>query len=142
MITLTAFLLCSVVLSYRRWMIHYQLTAFVVRFADALNYAENAAIASQSTIVFGPKNANWQRGQVIFEKHTSRLLLALPPIPTEYRLIWASTLGESQSLQFRSNGFTRGQQGSFFIRLVAHKHISARLIILRTGRVRVVMSNQ
>lgn len=140
--TLSIFLLLSVVVSYRQWIIHHQLLSLVNRLKDAIEYARNSAMTLQTTTAFCPKNGDWQRGQRIVDEQTLDELREFPPMPSHYQLSWRSTLGESTNLRFRSNGFTRGQQGSFFINDRDQPTMSAQLIILRTGRLRVVMHDQ
>lgn len=138
-LTLSVFLLLSIIISYRQWIIHQQLNATVNQLSDTLEFARDCAIALQTTIVFEPKNANWDQGQLIVVKNNQRELRELPAINKNFQLSWRSTLGESKNLQFRRNGFTRGQQGSFLLQLISNPTVSAQLIILRTGRIRVVM---
>jgi type IV fimbrial biogenesis protein FimT len=140
-ISISLILLLSASIAYREFVHHNQLSTLVNNFTDALNYARDEAITKDMTITLCPKNAenncgsDWQQGQLILDKD-KHVLRILPSMPKQYHLSWRSTLGDSNHLQWRSDGFTRGQQGSFFI--CATKGRSARLIILRTGRLRVM----
>lgn len=139
-IALSCLFLFSAAFAYREFINKNQLTALVNQFTDALEYARNTAITSGDTIILCPKNKNdscglnWQTGQLILDKHNQRVLRLLPAMPEGYRLLWKSTLGDSTQLQWRSDGFTRGQQGSFWF---CGRNSSAQIIILRTGRWRV-----
>ena len=114
---------------------------------DSLEFAHESAVTLHTTTVFCPKKdntscgTNWQNGQLILDVHNQRVLRILPAIPAGYALDWRSTLGDSADLRFRSDGFTRGQQGSFFICNQKNAAFSAKMVILRTGRVRVVTGN-
>lgn len=145
-IALSCILLFSAVMAYRAFINKNQLSTLVEKLSDALAYARDAAITLQSTITFCPKNedgtcgSNWQKGQWIIDEKNQNVLRVLPAVPSQYHFFWRSTLGDFTALQWRSNGFTRGQQGSFFIcGRKGYDALSARVIILRTGRIRVEM---
>jgi len=144
-ITLTVFLLLSVVIGYRQWIVHYQLNSLVSRFEDALSYARDSAMTLQTTTEFCPNNGDnqcgvdWQQGQLIIDTQNQHVLRVMPAISSGYAFNWHGTLDDSTKLRWRSDGFTRGQQGSFFIRDQHNKNSFVQMIILRTGRVRVVM---
>ena len=145
-IALSCILLFSAAMAYQKFVNKNQLNTLVEKLSDALEYARDEAITSQSTISFCPKNedetcgSDWQNGQLILDEKNKQVLRVLPPTPNQYHLTWCSTLGDSSELRWRSDGFTRGQQGSFFIcERKAHQKLSAQIIVLRTGRLRVVM---
>ena len=145
-ITLSCILLFSAAMAYREFISKNQLSTLVNQFTDALEYARDAAITTQSTVAFCPRNkdetcgSNWQNGQLIVDEKNKNVLRELPAMPSQYRLYWRSTLGDSSELRWRATGFTRGQQGSFLICAdQSHHAVSAQIIILRTGRLRVVM---
>src|SRR3990167_3099997 len=144
-ITLSCILLFSAAMAYREFISKNQLSTLVNQFTDALEYARDAAITTQSTVAFCPRNkdetcgSNWQNGQLIVDEKNKNVLRELPTMPSQYRLYWRSTLGDSSELRWRATGFTRGQQGSFLICAdQSHHAVSAQIIILRTGRLRVV----
>lgn len=140
---LSAILLLSSVLSYQFFIEKKQLTTLVNQIVSALQYARSTAMTEQTTITFCPQGlqntcgSTWQNGQLILDEKTQQVFRVLSPLSPHYRLIWKSTLGESDALRWRSNGFTFGQQGSFFI-CKSHAE-SAQIIILRTGRIRTEM---
>ncbi len=144
-ISLSVILLFSATSAYRHFTYKNQLSLLVNQFTDALEFARNAAITSQSTITFCPNNGDetcgthWQNGQLIMDEKNQRVLRQLPVMPARFHLYWRSTLGDSRQLRWRSDGFTRGQQGSFYV--CGQKGSSAQIIILRTGRLREVMGN-
>lgn len=143
---LSCILLFSAVTAYQTFIRKNQLSTLVDQLTDAMEYARDAAITLQTTITFCPKNndeqcgSHWQQGQLIIDERNQHRLRELPAIPNQYHLYWRSTLGDSGSLRWRSDGFTRGQQGSFLICAPAHHlGVSAQIIILRTGRLRVLI---
>jgi type IV fimbrial biogenesis protein FimT len=139
-IAILLILLFSASMSYRDFIHRHQLSTLVNNLIDNLEYARDEAITLDATITLCPKNAggrcglHWQKGQLMLNKSNNHILRVLPKMPQSYRLFWRSTLGDSTTLQWQSNGFTRGQQGSFFI--CARHAPSAQIVILRTGRLR------
>lgn len=137
---LSSILLLSSVLSYQFFIGKKQVTALVNQIVSALQYARLTAMTTQTIITFCPQGlqntcgSQWQHGQLILDEKNQQVFRVLSPLPPHYQLIWKSTLGESDALRWRSNGFTFGQQGSFFI-CTPHAE-SAQIIILRTGRIR------
>ncbi len=134
-------LLFSAATAYRAFISKNQLSALVNQFTDALEYARDTAITAHTTVTLCAKGNNdhcgfhWQNGQLILNEKTQHVLRVLSAMPNQYQLLWRSTLGDSDALRWRSDGFTRGQQGSFYI---CGKKLSAQIIVLRTGRLRVV----
>lgn len=138
-----AMLLLSSVAAYRTFIEKNQLVSVVNDLVNGLNFARLSAMTSQSTITVCARSrtnqcgSQWSQGQLIINDSQHRLIQQYKALPKTYQLIWRSSLGQSDVLRFRPNGFTNGQQGSFLIcpRLNSHA-MSARIVILRTGRVR------
>jgi len=122
-------------MTYCEFMSRNQLNALVDQLTDALEFARDSAITMHTSVIFRPKNSDWQNGQLILNNENQNVLRELPAMPSDYHFYWRSTLGDSNQLRWRSSGFTRGQQGSFFI---CGQTQSAQIILLRTGRYRVV----
>lgn len=142
---LTGLLLLASASAYREFTARNQLSILLNDLTDALAYARASAITLHTPIIFCAKGdsntcgSNWQNGQLILNENNQTVLRVLPPMPNGYRLSWRSTLGASANLRWRSDGFTQGQQGSFFIcGRKGHSASSAQIIILRTSRLRVV----
>jgi len=138
-------LLFATIGAYREFTNKNQLATLVTDLTTALEYARASAITSHADIIFCANNreggcgSNWQNGQLILNENKAQVLRELPAMPGGYHLFWRSTLGDSVALRWRSDGFTRGQQGSFFIcGRKDHPASSAQIIILRTSRLRVV----
>jgi type IV fimbrial biogenesis protein FimT len=145
-LSLMMVILLSSVAAYRDFMEKNQLVATVNRLVGALRFARMTAMTSQQTMAFCPQGdhqqcgEDWQRGQIVVNEKKQRVLRFFPALPVGYQLQWKSTLGESDALRFRADGFTRGQQGSLFIcRHFGAHPLSARIVILRTGRLRSEM---
>lgn len=143
-IAITAILtLCSVV-SYQYFVDHQQLKKIAFTIMSALRYAQSEAINLGDRVDFCPKGDNpescgsdWQQGQQVIVHKTHQLLRELSSIPSSYSIIWRGTLGENQMIQWEPNGFTYGQQGSFWISDRYARASQIEIILLRTGRVRV-----
>lgn len=136
-------MLLSSVVAYRAFIEKNQLTNIVNNIVSALQFARFTAMTSQRTITLcaqGVDNqcgSDWQRGLFILDEKNQSILRYVDSLPSGYQLQWKSTLGETDALRFRANGFTRGQQGSFLIcNKTKPSAPSARIVILRTGRVR------
>ena len=142
MILFSVIFATSAVVSYRTFFSTNQLLIATDRVENALRYARMMAITLHTTILFCARNAddqcgsNWQQGQLVMNENTNQVLRYFPSWTYPYRLLWRSTLGESDALAWRSTGFTRGQQGSFFVCAQDPTSLSAQIIILRTGRLR------
>jgi type IV fimbrial biogenesis protein FimT len=141
---LSCILLFSAIIAYQSFVCKNQLLSLVNQFTDALLFARDEAITLQTTVTFCPKNKDekcgfdWEKGQLIL--NSKKIIRELPATPIIYHVYFSGTLGESTVLRWRADGFTRGQQGSFyFCDLKKHPAASAQIIILRTGRLRVVM---
>src|SRR3990167_10357803 len=134
-IALSMILLCSALMAYREFVSSNQLNGLVDQLTDALEFARDSAITMHTPVIFRPKNSDWQNGQLILNNKNQTVLRELPAMPGHYHFYWRSTLGDSNQLRWRSSGFTRGQQGSFFN---CGQTQSAQIILLRTGRFRVV----
>lgn len=145
-LSLSALLFFSVAMAYRTLIHRHQLSALVDQLTDAIIYAHAMAIASHATVTICPDGNNthcgtdWQRGQLIVDEKNHHVFRVLPPIPKTYHLCWRSTLGDVARLRFRADGFTRGQQGSFYF-CARSKTLtsSAKIILLRTGRLRILI---
>ena len=78
---------------------------------------------------------------MIVNEENQQVYRVFSAIPSVYQFKWKSTLDDSNVLRWRADGFTRGQQGSFYLCAANNQMPSAQIIILRTGRVRSIISN-
>lgn len=144
-VSLIATLIFSSVFAYQQWVTRNQLIILTNHFIDALRYARMMAITHDTTVTFCPRSqsyatcgADWRQGILILNQKNQQVFRVLSAVPKNDHIYWKSTLGESDNLRWRANGFTRGQQGSFLI-CGGYHALSAQLIILRTGRIRSVI---
>lgn len=141
-IALCSILIFSALISYRTFFSDNQLTILTDTLEDVLHYARYAAITIRTDIKLcarDPDNtcgSDWQNGQLVINANNARVLRVFSALPKQFQLFWESTLGESADLEWNPDGFTHGQQGSFFICARDKAALSAKIIILRTGRLR------
>lgn len=104
-----------------------------------------AMVYQQPALFCGSQNHlscddHWDAGQLtILSNH--QILKRYPALPMSYHLSWKSSLHKNSGIQFNSDGETAGQQGSFYLckteTLNRLKDCAARIILLKTGRVRI-----
>src|SRR3989338_181803 len=141
-LSLTMILFMISVMGYRHFITENTLIANVNQMVEALRFARMSAITSHHRVVLLPASANdWQAGQVILDQANGNVLRVLPAIVKPYAFSWKSTLDYSDSLTWRRDGMTFGQQGSFYFCNANSPNHSAEIIILRTGRLRSIVGN-
>lgn len=135
----------AVAIGYHTFIRRNQLYFLIQTISANLMFAQNEAVSLHANIVFCPRGENdtcgdnWDRGQLILNEDDNKVLRELPNLPPQFHLSWKSSLGKSTALLWRNNGFTNGQQGSFDVcEQSGHADQSAQIIVLRTGRLRVV----
>ena len=135
------------IISYRSIIDKYRVAAITNRLVAVLRFAQSIAIASNEKIRLCPLGADrvscgsdWGRGQLLLRESDHQVLRMLPAIPANYNFIWRSRLGLNQSILWRGNGFTDGEQGSFWLCRNAGRYQShgRQIVLLATGSVRVV----
>lgn len=141
-LTLLVILSAALLVSYRSFAANNQLIVSVNNLVNALQYARDSAITLHTHIIFCAKDhdacgTDWQNGQLIINGDDYTVLRVLPALPHDVQLSWRSSLGKSADLRWRPSGFTDGQQGSFFLYSSASAE-AAKIVVLRTGRLRVV----
>ncbi len=135
-LSLFLFLITTAAVSYAHWIKKYRLTIAVNTVVDALAFARHSAIILHADIVFSPLGSSWESGQQIVDSVHSRVLRVLPKLPDSLRMRWRGSFGNDESLRYRPDGFTDGQQGNFEICL--SQTVCAHIIVIESGRVRVV----
>ena len=134
MLALAALLALSAYSGWRWLLCNNQQNVFIHRLLQAIRYARAYAITQHAAVIFcGSMNQQrcdqqWNQGWIIILANTKRVVKAYAKLPSTYHLIWRSSLGRPD-LQFNSNGYTNGQQGSFIL-------AGQRITILRSGRLR------
>lgn len=82
-------------------------------------------------------DGKWDQGQLILANSSGAVLRQYPAMKGECRLVWRSSFGRNQFLDFTAEGFTLGQQGTFYC--CANKEsiqYSQALVLTRSGRIR------
>ena len=121
-----------------------QLVSITNHIVHAIRYARTAAIQQQSVITFCGSSTDkkcdgrWQAGQIILNNKSGKVLRKFGSIPQRYQLIWRSSFGRNDYLQLTPDGFTNGQQGRFILKNKQDNSVVAQVVVLRSGRVRVV----
>lgn len=84
---------------------------------------------------------NWRDGQLIQNPATGEVLRSYPRLPTGYRLMWRSAFQRNHYLDFNAQGFTQGQQGTFYCCIDRDPQYSRGLVVSQSGRVRELQEN-
>lgn len=114
------------------------------RIKVAINIARIEAVERHSLVRFCASvdhvtcSGEWQDGQLIQNATTGRVLRDYPRLPKGYRLIWKSAFRRDHYLDFNSQGFTQGQQGTFYCCVDRYPQYSQGLVISQSGRVRAL----
>lgn len=146
-ISILSILILSSVVTYRHVVLQNQLIFTVDRMVSALRYARIQAINEKMPVVLCPNQnnttcgKNWQNGLLVTDLN-HHLFHIVSPFSTGFHIAWRSSLGDNDSIEFQSDGLTHGQQGSFLICGPFGRNLSAKIIVLRTGRVRSEMNHQ
>ena len=131
-------------IAYRHLIAKNRLNKMTDNVVDILQYARFMAITHHAMMTVCAKGVddthcgvNWKNGALVIDEKHRRVLRLLPAFSQAYRMGWSGTLGATQTVRWRSNGFTDGQQGRFFIEdTCASTGWVANIFILRTGRIR------
>jgi len=138
-IALLGVLLLVATPSLRELYQRHQLNTAVERLITAMHVARNAAITRGDIVqLCGSSDAShcdgqWSRGQLL--RGEQSIIKIYPALPAYIKLNWRGSFGNKCQIVFNSQGFTSGQQGSFYFTTAFAR---VQLILLRTGRVRRV----
>lgn len=129
--------------SGREMLIENRTIAHVNTLIGALYYARTEAIQRNKKIIFC-KSADrktcggaWRDGQIAVDE-SGRVLRGFSALPKGDSLIWNSSRGKDDYVEWLSSGYTNGQRGTFYY-CVGHADASysQEIILLNTGRVYV-----
>lgn len=141
---LILFILLSVGISYwRHFITEQQLNALTSRLINAIYLTGAEAIKRDEVVSLCGSadgkscDGNWRIGMVIVIPRTATIIRRYPVESSGYRLIWRSSLGDNMSLNFTADGFTQGQQGAFYLCGPTNELSARRIVINRSGRLRV-----
>ena len=126
---------------WHEWLVASRVDAVVTRLSNAIVFSRHLAIHRGEPITLcgsdnrGDCNGRWNAGYVIKTAH--RVVRYYGKLPTGYQLIWRSSLSRDNYLQFTAEGFTDGQQGTFYVCPSKRDQQQTRgLVITRSGRLR------
>lgn len=147
-ISIAAILAASVAASYQSFIHRHRMTAIANTIVDALQFARSEAMFEGGGIRFCPLGfdqqqcgTDWGRGQLLIRDRDHRVLRVYSALPTPYVLHWRSRLGMNDAIAWDANGFTQGQQGSFWVCFFQKGQLvlAHQIILLQTGQVRMVV---
>ena len=140
---------CVAIPSFQHLLVENRIHLMISRVKTAVSLARTYAIQQQRIIRFCGSadqkrcDGRWARGQVITVAATGRVLQTYPRVLPGYRLIWRANFGRNGSLNFTPEGFTQGQQGTFYCCPSPHLLRYARgLVMLRSGRLRTLENSE
>ncbi|EDR34944.1 putative fimT protein [Coxiella burnetii Q321] len=121
-----------------------RLAALINRLAAAIHFARSEAIKRHSVVTLcgssdGQRcDGQWSKGQIVLASRAKAPLRYYGKYPRDYHLIWRSSLKKNTYLNFTGDGFTEGQQGTFYL-CPPHnrKPMTWSLVVTRSGRLRV-----
>lgn len=140
-LTLASLLLVAAVPLWREWLQRNRAEAVVQQLITAINLARSEAVKRGQTVTFCPSRDQrhcgglWQEGQIILQQQ--QVIRTYAALPGRDQLIWRSSLGKNDRLEFVASGFTNGQKGSF-IYYPAHGQAATRIVIEQSGRMRMI----
>jgi type IV fimbrial biogenesis protein FimT len=102
---------------------------------SALQFARSEAIKRDVNIKFC-KKGRWRDGQIV-ETLQGKILRVFPALPVGDELIWDSSLGKNDCVEFSTIGSTNGQRGTFYYYPHGEKKDAKKVIINAAGRIRV-----
>lgn len=108
--------------------------------------ARSSAIRSGDKVMFCKSadhktcSGNWQQGQIVIDENSHQVLKVLPPLDKNERLIWNSSTGRDDKVEWLPSGYTNGQRGTFYYCTNhAYASYSREIVLLNTGRLYVTL---
>ncbi len=150
-LTLLAVLLTLAVPTYNSLVSDTRTTTQVSRLVSAINFARSEAITRHVIVTLCASSDqrscgnDWSQGWLVFvDKQTAgqvskgdQILRIYDAVPNNSKLEWATL--RDHYLQFKSSGFTNGQDGSFIF--YTDNKAQQKIIVSQTGRSRVEENN-
>ena len=76
----------------------------------------------------------WSDGQIVVT-NKGEMLRVFSALPNTDKLVWSSSLGKNDVLEWLPTGYTNGQRGSFYYcAMKAGVKASKTIVVLNTGR--------
>ena len=128
-ITITSILLLLTIPDMRAFMINNRSTT-----SEAINH--KIKVKYCKSLDHKTCSGNWENGQIVINEN-EKLLRTFAALNDRDTLIWNSSLGRDEFVEFTSDGCTNGQVGTFTYIPKGQKEHSKKIIINQTGRIRV-----
>ncbi len=144
LVTLSILLIlqCVAMPSLHHFLMRNRTTVIIDRLKTAIEMARIEAVEQHHLIRFCASDDRktcggaWQQGQIIQNLDTNEILKVYPGLPKGYQLIWKSAFQRNRYLDFNTEGFTQGQQGTFYCCVDHNLQYSRGLVVSQSGRVR------
>ncbi|HVV69371.1 MAG TPA: GspH/FimT family pseudopilin [Gammaproteobacteria bacterium] len=136
-------LLIFVVPAGRDFLGQHRAIAGANRIVGGLYLARSEAVHRGQKIIFCKSvdgktcGGNWSDGQLILDEK-GNVLRRFPALPVQDTLIWNSSAGKDEKVEWLPTGFTNGQRGTFYY-CAGHSNAtySQAIVLLNTGRLYV-----
>jgi type IV fimbrial biogenesis protein FimT len=141
---LLSILLLITIPAFQHIVAYNRATTAVNQIVTALNYARSEAIQRDVEITFCKSadhqtcGGNWQQGQIVVANH--QVLRIYPALPANTQFYLKSNFSNNDAIRWLPNGATAGQNGSFYY-CPPDMHYARRIVLEKTGRVRVEQNN-
>lgn len=140
-LSIVTILLLLAVPSWQNWIIYHQEKIYVNQIVSALRFARAQAILNNTNVIYCASDDGqncgdqWSEGQIIETTNNQRLRV-FSSLPQTLHLKWQGSFALDNFIQFSAAGFTKEQQGSFY--LCGKPHSSGfRIRVVRSGRAAV-----
>ncbi len=140
---LLSILLTLTLVAWHPFVASNQLRVLTQRVVQAIYYARHYGISHQQNVRLcgsgdGKQcDGNWNAALLVVDKNAD-ILQHFPAMPAGYRLLWRGNFAWNEAVTFTPEGFTQGQQGSFyFCPPVINQRYARALVLSFTGRVRL-----
>ncbi len=116
-------------------------------FITGLYNARSSAIQLGDKVVFCKSSDHkscggdsWDQGQIIMDENKHQVLKVLPALDKHEHLIWNSSAGKDDKVEWLASGYTNGQRGTFYYCADrAYASYSREIVLLDTGRLYVTL---
>ena len=118
-------------------------TAEINNVVSALQFARSEAIKNGVAVKFCKSvnhktcGGNWRDGQIVIDERNNRIFRVFSALPKGDNLIWKSSLGKEDYVEFAAIGSTNGQHGTFSYCPYGGKKYARAIIISQASRIRV-----
>lgn len=149
MLLIAAILLLIAVPSYQHLVINERVTTTLNQLDLAIQFARSEAIKRRDVVaVCGSADGHacdgrWSSGLLVLRANSGKRLHYFPGQAKHVQIVWRSSFAKNHQLTFVASGFTRGQQGSFYVCPDKTLNSSAQaLVVAASGRLRLLHDPQ